>query len=133
MGLKKMKKDILQKFIDNNGDYLIGQRYTKGWKHNPDTWETVFLSPTIDRKLLGKKIGELPFDLVEEFNDSEIRENIFAGKSYNPFQWGIKIGHFICLEKVTCNLNELIHKCYEEDITDYYKVIEVMKSLTKIK
>lgn len=126
-----MRKEVLQKFIDENGNYLVGNRYVEGSGaaagHNE--WHAMFLAPNTTRDLWGKKIGEMPYDTVIEFADREILTNIHLGKSYSPFQYGIRYKDFIDIEKVTCNANELINKCYSEDIKDYHKVIELMKSL----
>lgn len=128
----KINKDILQKFIDENGNYLIGQRYVEGMcaSKGKDQWYAVFLSPNISRDLWGKKIGELPYDTVEAFAEKDIMTNIHLGGTYPPFQYGIRYKDFISLEKVTCNANELINKCHQEKITDYYKIIEVMRGFT---
>lgn len=125
----EIRKEILQKFIEENGEYLIGQRYVKGYRNNDDEWQTFFLSPSVDAKLWNKKIGELPFDIVNDFADKDILTNISLGDLYPPFQYGIRYKDFIALEKVTCKPNELINKCYAEKITDYYKVLELMKEL----
>ena len=128
-----MNKDILQKFIDEGGNYLIGNRYVEGFgaSRGKDDWYSVFLSPNIDRELWGKKIGELPYDTVEKFANKEIMTNIHLGGIYPPFQYGIRYKDFISLEKVTCNPNKLIDKCYQEKITDYDMVIEAMRTLTQ--
>ncbi len=127
----KINKDILQKFIDESGNYLIGNRYVEGMgaSKGKDEWYAVFLSPNIDRNLWDKKIGELPFDTVESFAEKEIMTNIHLGGTYSPFQYGIRYKDFISLEKVTCDSNELIDVCYKEKITDYYRVLEKMKEL----
>ena len=126
----KIRKDILQKFIDENGNYLLGEKYTDGFGRNKDEWHAVFISPNIDRDLWGKKIGELPYDTVEAFAEKEIMTNLYLGETYPPFQFGIRYRDFISLEKVTCNPNDLINKCYQEKIKDYHKVVELMKELT---
>lgn len=127
-----MRKEILQQMIENNGEYLVGERYIKayGSSYSKDTREAILLSPNIDRKLWNAKIGELPFDLVINFADEEIISTIHLGNEYPPFQFGIKRKDFINLKKVTCKPMELILKCYTEKITDYYKVLEVMEKLT---
>lgn len=128
----KIRKDVLQKFIDESGNYLLGQRYVEGMGalQGKDEWYAVFLSPNIDRELWGKKVGELPYDTVEAFAEKEIMTNLHLGGTYPPFQYGIRYKDFISLEKVTCDSNTLINKCYQEKIKDYYKVIEVMNELT---
>ena len=127
----KLRKEILQKFIDESGHYLIGQRFVEGFgaSQGKDEWYAVFVSPNVDRDLWDKKVGELPFDIVENFAEKEILTNIHLGGTYPPFQYGIRYKDFINLEKITCNANELIDKCYQEKITDYYKILEVMKEL----
>lgn len=127
----RLRKEILQKFIDESGNYLLGQRYVEGLgaSQGKNEWYSVFLSPNIDRDLWDKKIGELPYDMVENFADKEILTNIHLGGTYPPFQYGIRYKDFINLEKITCNVNELIDKCYQGKITDYYKILEVMKEL----
>lgn len=125
----EIRKDILQKFIDENGNYLIGQRYIKDWNGNKDEWQTYFISPNIDRELWDKKIGELPFDVVDNFANKDIMTNICLGDIYAPFQYGIRYKDFIHLEKVICKPNELINRCYKENITDYYKVLKLMKEI----
>ena len=89
------------------------------------------MPPQIDKSLWGAIIGELTYNAVEGFANTDVTTNIFFGKTYTPFQNYIKYGQFIHLTIVTCNANELIHACYEENITDYYKVIEKMESLNK--
>jgi hypothetical protein len=127
-----MKEDILQQFIDESGNYLIGQRYVEGMgaSEGKDEWYAVFLSPNIDRELWGKKIAELPFRRVMDFADKEIMTNIHLGGTYTPFQYGIKYKDFISLKKITCDVNELLFHCYKEKITDYYKILEIMETLT---
>lgn len=125
-----MEINILQKFIDSSGKYLVGQKYNKGWRNNSDTWNTVFLSFSVPTELFGKKVNDLPYSEVKKLNDTETPANIYAGKSYTPFQYGVRLGNFISLEEVTCDFNELIHKCYEDNITDYIEVIKLMKSMT---
>jgi hypothetical protein len=128
-----IRKDILQKFIDEGDDYLIGNRYVEGMgaSRGKDDWYAVFLSANIDRELWGKKIGELPYNTVENFAEKEIMTNLHLGGTYPPFQYGIRYKDFISLEKVTCNSNELINKCYQENIKDYYEVVKIMKELTQ--
>lgn len=128
----KMRKDILQKFIDESGNYLIGKRFVEGMgaAQGKDEWYTVFLSPNVDRELWGKKIGELPYDTVEAFAEKEIMTNVYLGGTHPPFQYGIRHKDFVSIEKVTCNANDLIHKCYQEKITDYFKVLAAMKNLS---
>lgn len=129
----RINKDILQQFIDESGNYLIGNRYVEGFgaSRGKDEWYAVFISPNIDRELWDKKIGELPYDTVNNFASKEIMTNLHLGGSYPPFQYGIRYGDFIALKKVDCNSNELIDICYKEKITDYYKVVEKMEELSK--
>lgn len=129
----EIRKDILQKFIDENGNYLIDQRMISRWGHTrlEDEYYGMFLSPNVDRAYSGKKIGEMPFDDVERLANTEIMTNIHLGGTYPPFQYGILAKNFICLEKVTCDPQELIHECYVQKIKDYYKAIELMKKLTE--
>ena len=126
----RIRKDVLQKFIDESGNYLLGERYIEGFGRSKDEWHAVFLSPSVDRDLWDKKIGEMPYDTVEAFAEKEIMTNLHLGGTYPPFQYGIRYRDFISLEKVTCNANELINKCYQEKIKDYHKVVELMKELT---
>lgn len=128
-----MKEDILQQFIDESGNYLVGQRYVEGMgaSRGKDEWYAVFLSPNIDRDLWDKKILDLPYKVVRDFADKEIMTNIHLGGAYPPFQYGIRHKDFISLRKVTCNPNELINKCYQEKIRDYYKVLELMEEMTE--
>lgn len=128
-----MEEDILQQFIDSSGKYLIGQKYVKGFgaMDGKDEWYAVFLSPNIDRELWDKKIVDLPYKVVKAFAQKEILTNIYLGDVYPPFQYGVRYKDFTSLREVTCVPNELIYKCYKENITDYYKVLEVMEELTK--
>ena len=126
-----MKKEILQQFIDYNGKYLIGHRYTKSFRSSSDdTWEAVFIAPDVSRDYWIEDIGKMSFDEVAKFADEEIRTIIHLGNNYSPFQYGIRRKDFIDLKEVTCKPMDLIVKCYNENINDYYKVIEAMKSLT---
>lgn len=127
-----MKKEILQQFIDQDGSYLIGQRYVKGMgaAEGKDEWYAVFLSPNVGRELWNKKVGELPYDVVEEFANREIMTNIHLGGTYSPFQHGIIYKDFISLRKVECNPNELIHRCFTEKLTDYHKILELMEEMS---
>jgi hypothetical protein len=128
-----MDKTILQKFIDESGNYLIGQRFVEGMgaSRGNDTWEAIFLTPDVKREYWVKDIGKMTYDEVEAFASEELKTIIHLGKNYPPFQYGIRRKDFIALEKVTCPAMELIVKCYQENISDYYKVLEVMKSLIK--
>lgn len=128
-----MDKTILQKFIDENGNYLIGQRFVKGMgaSRGNDTREAIFLAPDVKREYWVEDIGKMTYDEVEAFASEELKTIIHLGKNYPPFQNGILRKDFITLEKVTCPAMELIVKCYQENISDYYKVLEVMKSLIK--
>lgn len=128
-----MDKTILQKFIDENGNYLIGQRFVEGMgaARGNDTWEAIFLAPDVKREYWVEDIGKMTYDEVEAFASEELKTIIHLGKSYSPFQYGIRRKDFITLEKVTCPAMELIVKCYQENISNYYKVLEAMKSLTK--
>lgn len=130
-----MKKEILQKFISENRNYLIGYRYVEGIgaSRGEDTWEAIFLSPNVKREYWVEDIGKMTFDEVTAFADEELQTIIHLGNNYAPFQYGIRRKDFIALEKVTCRPMDLIAKCYQEDISDYYKVLEVMKALTDIK
>ena len=130
-----MKRNILQKFISNNGEYLIGHRYVKGYGAScgKDNWEAILLAPDVDREYWVDDIGKLSFDKVEKFSKEEIKSIIHLGNNYSPFQYGIKREDFIELIKITCKPMDLIVKCYQENISDYYKVIEVMKELTEKK
>ena len=126
-----MKKDILQKFIDLNGKYLIGQRLVKYHRSDvDDDYQTFLLAPDVSREFWVDDIGTIPFNDVKRFSDEEIRTNINLGKEFSPFQYGITRNSFINLKEVTCKPMELVLKCYKENITDYYKVIEAMESLT---
>ncbi len=128
-----MNKDILQKFIQLNGDYVLGNRYQEGMGANRgnDTWEAIFLSSKVKEKFWVDDIGKLSFDDVEKFADEEIEAVIHLGKTYQPFQYGIRRKDFIQLEKVTCNPMELIIRCYTEDVKDYYKILKIMQELTE--
>lgn len=130
-----MKKDILQKFIDENGNYLIGQRFVEGMgaSRGNDTWEAIFVAPDVKREYWVEDIGKMTYDEATAFADEELKTIIHLGKNYSPFQYGIRRKEFITLEKVTCPAMELIVKCYQEDISDYYKVLEIMKSLSPTK
>lgn len=130
-----MNKDILQKFIDNNADYLIGNRHIKGMGASigQDEWEAVLLAPAVKKEFWGKDIGALPYDDVVSFADEEITTIIHLGDTYSPFQYGIKRKDFVNLEIVTCKPMDLIVRCHQGKINDYYEVLEVMKSLIKTK
>jgi len=126
-----MNKDILQKFVQFNGDYLLGQKYTKSFRgSNEDTLEAILLTPDVDREYLVEDIGKLPFDSIEKFANQEIKTIIHLGKEYGPFQYGTQRKDFITLEKITCPAMDLVVRCYNEKITDYHKAIEIMKELT---
>jgi len=125
-----MRKDILQKFIDEGDSYLIGLKHTDFLNGKSEQY-AIFLSPDIDRELWDKKIGELTYNIVENFANKEIITNIYLGREFPPFQRGLRYKDIIILEKVTCNANELIHKCYTENITDFYKIKELMEELNK--
>ena len=126
-----MRKDILQKFIQLNGEYAIGNRYVEGYGSSKSYWETILLAPDVDRDYWVDDIGKLPFDDVEKFANSEFKTIIHLGKSFAPFQYGIRRKDFIAIEKVTCPPMELVIRCYNDDVKDYYKVLEIMKELTK--
>lgn len=128
-----MNKQILQKFIDNNGEYLLGQRYIKGYgaSHGNDTWEAILLAPNVSREYWTDNIGTLPWDEVEKFANEEIKTIVHLGDTYAPFQYGIRYKDFIELTKVTCKPMDLVVKCYSENITDYYKIKKIMEELTK--
>lgn len=124
--------DILQKLIDNNGEYLLVQRYTKSYNQmSDDTWETLLVSPNIPYELQGKKLVDEPYKVVEKFSDTDARSCIHLGDNYSPFQYGMYYKDFIHAEKIDCKIMELITKCYTENITDYWKVLDVVKGLTK--
>jgi hypothetical protein len=127
-----MRKDVLQKFIDENGNYLIGQRYVEGFgaSRGKDSWEAIFLAPGVSRDYWVDDIGKMSYDEVVRFGDEEIQTIIHLGNNYQPFQFGIRRKDFTQLEKVTCKPMELIIKCYQENISDYYDVIKLMKELT---
>ena len=127
-----MRKDILQQFIDENGEYLIGNRYMEGSgaARGHDTWEAILVAPDVKREYWVKDIGQLPYDDVEVFANEEIKSIIHFGNNYSPFQYGIRRKDFINLKKITCKPMDLVVKCYQENISDYYKVLEVMESLT---
>jgi hypothetical protein len=126
-----MRIDILQKFIKENGEYLIGNRYIEGMgaSRGQDRWEAILLTPDVDREYWVDDLGEMPFNKVESFANEEIKTIIHLGRTYQPFQYGIRRKDFINLEKVTCKPMELVVKCYEENISDYYKIIEAMREL----
>jgi hypothetical protein len=125
-------KDILQKFIDNSSDYLIGRRviHFHVWGTN-DTDEAIFLAADIARDMWNVKLGELQYDKVVNFADEEIKTVIHLGKDYSPFQYGIRRKDFMQLMTVTCNPNKLIHECYINNVSDYYEVVKIMEKLTK--
>ncbi len=125
-----MNKDILQELINFNGEYVIGNRYTRGFNRCPDTWEAILLAPDVGRKYWVDDIGMLPFNDVVEFAEEEIKSIIHLGKEYSPFQYGIKRKSFIKITKCTCKPMDLVVRCYNEDVRDYYKVLEIMKELT---
>lgn len=126
-----MDTHILQKFIDLNHKYLLGQRRIKYHRSDmDDDYQTILLAPDVSREYWVDDIGQMPFNDVKRFSDEELRTIIHIGKEYSPFQYGVSRGSFIALQEITCNPMELVVKCYQEDISDYYKVIEVMESLT---
>lgn len=131
--MSKIKVEILQKMIDGGGKYFLVNRYVEGMgaSRGKDEWYAMVISPNVPRDLWGKKIMELPYKEVVDFSESDLMTNIHLGKTYQPFQYGIKNGDFIDLIEITCRPMELVIKCYEENITDYYKAKEIMKSLTK--
>jgi len=103
-----MKKDILQQLIDNNGEYLIGNRFIKGMgaSEGKDTWEAILLAPDVDREYWVPDIGKLPYDVVDKFANDEIKSIIHLGNNYSPFQYGIRRRDFIQLKKVTCKVKK---------------------------
>lgn len=127
----KIDKQVLQTLLDSNGEYFVVQRHTSGWKEGSDEWKAVFISPSIPRDLWGAKIGELPYDAVEQFANTDIMTNIYLGSDYPPFQYGLRYCELNAATKVTCNPNELIHLCHTQKLSDYYKILEVMAELTE--
>lgn len=127
----EIRKDILQKLIDEGGSYLLVNRYLEGFGASKEKgeWQALIISPNIPMKYWDKKIGELPFDMVKELADTDSRSCIHLGKTYSPFQYGVYYKDFIQVEKLDCPIMELILRCYQEDITDYYKALEIAKEL----
>jgi hypothetical protein len=125
-----MKKDILQKFILFNGEYVIGNRCVESMCEALNSRDTILLAPDVDREYWVDDIGKLPFDTVVKFANEEIKSIIHLGKSYQPFQYGVQRKDFIQLEKVTCKPMELIIRCYNDNVKDYNKVLKIMKELT---
>ncbi len=128
----KINKDILQKFIDNSGEYLLVNRYKEGFgaSQGKDEWEAIVMSPNVDRKLWGKKVGEMPFDDVEQFANQDIRSCIHLGNTYSPFQYGIyhkdMIDVFVLKD---IKIMDFIFRCYSDNITDFWKAKELAESL----
>jgi len=128
-----MKKEILQQFIDTgNAGYFIAQRKQSNFGKGTDDYTALFITPEVDRKYWNKKVGEMSFDEVEAFNSEEIKTNLHLGKSYGPFQFGVYRNQIVNMTEVTCDSWDLIFKCRELKISDYYKVIELMKELTEL-
>lgn len=129
----KIRKDILQKIIDHSGAYLLVNRYVEGMgaSRGKDEWHAMFVSIPIERELYEQKVDDLKYSQVEKLAEKEIVTCIHLGKSYPPFQWGIRVKDLIDVEKITCDSNELINRCYQEDIKDYWKAKEIMVELTK--
>ena len=128
----RIRKDVLQKLIDEGGSYLLVNRYIEGLgaAQGKDEWQALIISPNIPREYWDKKIGELPFDLVEKLAETDSRTCIHLGKTYSPFQYGIYYKDFIQVEKLDCPIMELILRCYKEDIKDFHKALEIAKDLT---
>lgn len=128
-----MKEDILQQLIDGGGKYFVANRYVEGFgaARGKDEWQALIIAPDIPRDLWGQKIWDMKYKDAKRFADAEIKTIIHLGKSYQPFQYGIHNKDFIALKEVSCSPMDLVVKCYEEDIKDYYKVIELMESLAK--
>lgn len=128
-----LRTDILQELIDSSGEYLIVNRYLEGAgaSRGKDEWQALFVAPNIPHELLGQKIVDMPYKIVEKFANTDSRSCIHFGKTYSPFQYGIYYKDFISTKKVTCKSMDLIVQCYNEDITDYYKVVELMEKLTE--
>lgn len=122
----KIDTQVLQQIVDNNGNYLVGQR-VDSFKES----YAVFFSPNIEHSLIKAKVEELPYKIVDKFASSDVITNLFLGDYHPPFQWGIRYGEFINVEQVTCNSWELIIKCHQEKIRDYWEVTKLIKDLTK--
>lgn len=127
-----MKEDILQELIDGGGKYFVANRYVEGAgaARGKDEWQALIIAPDIPRELWGLKIMDMPYKDAKRFMEAEIKTIIHLGKTYQPFQYGIRNKDFISLKEVTCPPMELIVKCYQDDIKDYYKVVELMETLT---
>lgn len=123
-----MREQILQKLIDGGGKYFIANRYIED--RNGGDWESLVIAPDVSRELWGKQILELPYKDVRNFADKEIKTIIHLGKTYQPFQYGIRNKDFIDLEEITCPPMELVVKCYIENIKDFHEVRKLMKTLT---
>lgn len=128
----KIKKDVLQQLINNNGEYFIAERFIEGMgaARGKDERKALFISPNIPRELWDKNLHDLAFSAVDTLINTDLLTNIYLGQKYPPFQWGVKYGELINVAKVTCKPNELIYKCYIENITDYWKVLTAMEELT---
>jgi len=128
----RIHKDVIQKIIEHDGAYLIANRYCEGMgaSRGKDEWYAMFISIPVPMEMYDKRVDDLSFGMVEKFVETEITTCLHLGKSYPPFQYGIRPKDIIAVEKVTCDSNELIARCYQENIKDYYKVIEIMKEMT---
>ena len=115
--------DILQKFVSKPTGYFLCQR-----SEDKDAW---LISPDIPFNIQVKQIGELPYNVVRNLAESYFLANIPLGKRYTPFQRSIPYSSIVFAQEVTCNVMELVVKCYQENITNYVKVVQVMESLTE--
>lgn len=131
--MSQIKIDILQQLIDHGGEYLLANRYLEGMgaSRGKDTWETLVIAPDVPRELWGKKLQDEPFKIVDSFANQEIKTIIHLGKNYSPFQYGIRNKDFISLEKIECVPMELVVRCWNENETDYYKIVTMMDEMKK--
>lgn len=124
----QIRPDILQKIVDLDGKYLIVQRFINGFYRRDDEWETLFISPNVPRKFWDKKITDMSYADVEAFANQEVYSNIHLGNTYPPFQHGMRYGDFINVTPFEgSDAFEFIVECHVNKITDYYKVLELMK------
>lgn len=84
-----MNTQVLQELIDGAGKYFLANRRVDGFR-NDDTREALLIAPHADRELWNTKIEDLPYKVVAKFAHSELKTTIHLGKTYAPFQYGIR-------------------------------------------
>lgn len=122
-------KNTLQLIVDNCGNYLIGKRKISDGRGGYD-FDAVFFSPNLPVNWTGKvQVGELKYDEVIKFAETDIRSVLHLGSEYGPFQYGIYYKDIVDVAVCTVKSMDLIVHCYNNDIKEYYEVLKAMKHL----